>query len=117
MTFFHEKALERKKRNKIRKLIDENGMVGCSQNGKARVVVEHFKNLFKSNVNASTETNSQGIESFMTAEENHELLRPFTTKEVRTAFFPYISQKPSLDGMHVNNFLSTFVACCWTGDN
>ncbi|KAL8161427.1 hypothetical protein V2J09_012916 [Rumex salicifolius] len=47
-SFFHKKALGRKKRNTVKKLVEENGLEWCSFDGKAKVALDYFQSLFAS---------------------------------------------------------------------
>lgn len=71
-----------------------------SGDGMARVAVDYFRELFKSNPLALPSTASQGISPILSDEDNSELLCPFTGEEVYSALFSmHPTKAPGPNGM------------------
>lgn len=75
----------------------------------ATVAERYFQDLF-------TTTNPSNMERFLmqfTPELNHMLLQPYTTEEVRRAFFSNTSLKITWIGWYVSLFFPKILGYCW----
>lgn len=83
--FFHATASNRKKKNNLVKLRDENGD-WVESYGLSNVAVNYFKQIFATN-GVHFSDHLGGIRKRVTDEVNGQLLRQFTVEEVREAVF------------------------------
>ncbi|XP_004305638.1 PREDICTED: putative ribonuclease H protein At1g65750-like [Fragaria vesca subsp. vesca] len=109
--FFHKKASNRKKRNRIKGLRDEHGVWQENPEGIEGVVIQYFHKLFsrhEPNILAQ-EMVLQAVHPRVTPEINQILLNPYSTEEVKLAFFQmHPSKAPGPDVSHaVISFLTT----------
>lgn len=79
--FFHRKAEGRHKRNRLVKLIDDDGVETNKFKCMGDIAMKYFQSLFESDVKVFPEAASQGIQPFVSSEDNQELSRPFTVEE------------------------------------
>ncbi|XP_024155881.1 uncharacterized protein LOC112163846 [Rosa chinensis] len=100
--FFHQRASNRKQKNKIKGLFDDNGVWQTSSNGIEDVVMKYFQQVYASQAPdvRAQEVVLQTIVSRVTIEMNELLLAPYSMEEVRNALFQmHPSEAPGLDGM------------------
>ncbi|CAL1387047.1 unnamed protein product [Linum trigynum] len=96
---FHAKASERRKRNTIKKLQDEQGRVFKGQEEVTECLFQYYSKLFESKADQNCWKVIDVIEKKVTDEMNHKLLRPFTTEEIKAALFQMGATKaPGDDG-------------------
>lgn len=91
--YFHKKASGRQKRNKLVKLIDDDGSEAKNREGMTKIAMKYFRNLFESDARTPPDVASQEIEPLVTEDDNLELSRPFTIDEVKHAHFSMHSTK------------------------
>ena len=83
--YFHTRALERRKRNTINNIMDENGNWSYSINGIAKVAVSYFKNLYITSYPTSIPEVLDTIPTQVTASMYRFLIQEFTREEVEAA--------------------------------
>ena len=113
-SFFHNAATARKKRNQIKKLLDDNGVWVHGTEMKNHIM-GYFSNLFTSEVSHPNLEVLSLVERKVTDEMNDALLAPYTAEEVRKALFDIGDLKaPGPDGLH-----AVFYKRFWSmlGDN
>ena len=97
--FFHNVASARKRRNQIKKLLDENGVWVQGTEMKDHIK-RYFANLFTSEVTQPNQDVLSLIPRKITEEMNNALLAPYTNDEVRKALFDIGDLKaPGPDGL------------------
>ena len=83
--YFHSKASNRRKKNTIYGILDENGNLRESIEGIAKIAVSYFEKLYTtSHPNCISEVIG-AIPARVTPEMNQSLIKQFTTEEVETA--------------------------------
>ncbi|XP_074315639.1 uncharacterized protein LOC141651843 [Silene latifolia] len=98
--FFHNRAGERKRKNFIGKLIDENGIERSGEENVERIVVNYFENLFTSS-NPSNFDVLDSVGRRVTSEMNRLLALDYNEEEVVTALNQMHPLKaPGPDGMN-----------------
>ena len=85
-SFFHNAATARKKRNNIRRLLDDTG-VWKQGNDLKEHIMGYFSNLFTSEVLYPNQEVLSLVRSRVTTEMNNALLAPYTVDDVRNALF------------------------------
>ena len=83
--YFHSKASERRKKNTITGLMDENGNWCDSTESKAAVAVSYFEKLFSTSYPSRISKVTNTIPTRVTDEMNQWLIKEFTREEVVTA--------------------------------
>jgi hypothetical protein len=98
-SFFHARASARRRTNKIKALIREDGS-RCTDTAEIKVQVENFYgNLFSSEPCDSTESIIDSMDGKVTADMNASLCKPYTNEEIKTALFQMGATKaPGPDG-------------------
>ncbi|XP_074306059.1 uncharacterized protein LOC141641287 [Silene latifolia] len=100
-TYFHRKARQRKKKNRIKLLVDDSGRSFDTEEGMERVAVEYFMNLFETSNPIVTEDVTAGVEGRVSDEINGELREPYTEAEIVDALNQMHPLKaPGPDGMN-----------------
>lgn len=100
-TFFHKMASERKKKNYIGSIRNDEGIPQTDQKSIEVTIQKYYDNLFKSqNPSAEDiEKITRCINPSVTGEMNRFLIKPFTSEEVRKALFDLNPSKaPGPDG-------------------
>jgi hypothetical protein len=99
-SFFHSHASARKKRNKIKKLVRDDGVVVEGESEMAAVVTNYFDSLFTSSTGHRLEELLEHVSLWITPHMNQHLLKDFTAEEVKEAMFSIGDLKaPGPDGM------------------
>ncbi|XP_073363566.1 uncharacterized protein [Aegilops tauschii subsp. strangulata] len=99
--FFYMYASARRKKNTIKSLQDENGVVHEGQAEMANIIQAYFTNLFTSQVNIPNEEVIQKVVPKVSVQMNEALLAPFNEEDVRRALFSIGDFKaPGPDGLH-----------------
>ncbi|XP_024195622.1 uncharacterized protein LOC112198734 [Rosa chinensis] len=100
--FFHRKAANRKRKNVIHGLYDENGVWRDDDKGMEQIVTSYFTQMFTSSpidMEAMHHT-LEAIQPCVSAEMNLQLCRNYTEEEIREALFQmYPTKSPGPDGM------------------
>ena len=98
--FFHVYASERRRRNKIKKLVKDDGGVAEDTEGIKALVTNFYRSLFCSNAGSRFEELLQHVPSRVTAAMNADLLAEFTDEEIKRALDGMGDLKaPGPDGM------------------
>jgi hypothetical protein len=98
--FFHSMATGRKKKNKIKELRREDGVVVKEEEELQEVATNYFLNLFASTIGTRTAELMVRIDPCVTPEMNNSLMETFTEEEVWSALESIGDLKaPGLDGM------------------
>ncbi|KAL2937830.1 hypothetical protein RDABS01_021279 [Bienertia sinuspersici] len=101
--YFHHKASQRRRRNTIKGLFDDQGQWRVEEEALESVFEHYFQNLFTS-TNPTDEDMERVIDSVgsvITENMNRSLTRPFTKDEIHEALRQmHPSKAPGPDGMH-----------------
>lgn len=100
-SFFHKKASQRKQRNTIRQIINEDGVCFTKRKDIEKIMVNYFQELFKSEGSHGTEAVVNAVNTRVTKHMNDLLTRPFTENEIVKALRQmHPSKAPGPDGMN-----------------
>lgn len=100
-SFFHNFATKRRKKNSIKGLIDQNGVLQEEGAQMCDIVEEYFQKLFTSETAEVDGNILADVTGRITSHMNNELTAPFTGEEVKKALFQIGDLKaPGPDGMH-----------------
>lgn len=85
--YFHHKASQRRQRNNISGLTDKDGVWQDDEVRVEEIVVDYYKELFSSSSPSAENLNEvlQHVPNTISAENNAELLKPYTKEEVHEA--------------------------------
>ena len=97
--YFHTRALERRKRNTINSIMDENGNWYDSIDGIAEVAVSYLKNLYTTSYLTCILEVLDTIPTKFTADMNQLLIQEFIREEVEAALKQMHPKAPGPDGM------------------
>lgn len=98
--FFHQFASERKRANRIRKLVKEDGSAVVNQDGMCSLVTDYYRTLFTSQQGTRCDELLQQVPTKVTDAMNMELMKPYSDEEIKNALFSMGDLKaPGLDGM------------------
>lgn len=98
--YFHSKASNRRKRNKLKGLEDSNGVIHKNQEGMKQVVTDYFTNLFVMSRPKITIDHVDFINERVTSDMVAQLSRPYTRLEVEAALSDmHPCKSPGLDGL------------------
>ncbi|KAA3465546.1 reverse transcriptase [Gossypium australe] len=107
--FFHYQATQRRRRNMIHKMQDENGRETEISQDIKDIPRSYFQKLFRSEEMGRSDHLLSGIEKCITEEDNHQLTMPYTKEEIKAATFEMGPTKaPEEDGLH-----ALFYQKCW----
>jgi hypothetical protein len=99
--FFQDFASRRRKKNAIKGLVDENGVLQEDKGTMCQMVQQYFEGLFTSEVNEIDDTVLNDVHRRVTDDMNRDLTAPFSPEEIRKALFQIGDLKaPGPDGMH-----------------
>ena len=102
MKYFHTKASNRRRRNTINSIRDENGNWHESIDGIAEVAVSYFKNLYSTSYPTCILEVLDTIPTKVTEDMNQRLIQEFTREEVEAALKQmHPTKAPDPDGMSV----------------
>lgn len=97
--FFHLTTLQRRQRNQIERLKDENGVWRCEPKDLGGIIKNHFQSLFNTPVVRNFDDIISLIDPVISAEINAALTKPVVREEVRAAVFQMGPLKaPGSDG-------------------
>ena len=100
--YFHSKALERKKKNTILGLEDEEGNWCNTKEGIADIDVPYFQKLYTTSYPSRVAKVIATIPTWVTSEMNQSLMKEFTREEVEEALKQmHLTKTPGPDGMSV----------------
>ncbi|XP_074308855.1 uncharacterized protein LOC141643553 [Silene latifolia] len=99
--YFHRKARQRKQKNHIKFIINDQGRKVETQEGIKKVAVDYFTQLFASSEPVLMEDDFRGVEGRVTGDMNQSLKEPYTGADVLDALNQMHPQKaPGPDGMN-----------------
>lgn len=99
--YFHHKASQRKRRNCIKGLLDENGVWKKGREEIGDIVHDYFADLFASENPVDFGVAVEGISTCVSEEMNANLVAPPSREEVCEALFAMHPNKaPGIDGLH-----------------
>jgi hypothetical protein len=97
--FFHAKARQRARTNKIAALRRQDGTLCTDQPGLELMAADFYRNLFSAQENTQPEEVLRHVPAKVTDLHNNLLYAPFTETEIRTDLFMMKPNKsPGLDG-------------------
>lgn len=103
--FFHAKAKERARQNKIISLKDESGTIFSKQEDLEHLASDFYSNLFKAQDQLDPELVLQHVAPKLTDDMNKDLIKPFTADEVDRALASMKPNKsPGIDGFTAGFF-------------
>lgn len=85
--FFHASVKERRAKNSIGKLLDENGIPQFSEAAKGEVASKYFTKLFSSSSSSNLQDFFQGFTPAVTVSMNEQLTREVSKEEIKEAVF------------------------------
>ncbi|KAL0006539.1 hypothetical protein SO802_008041 [Lithocarpus litseifolius] len=91
--YFHQRASQRRRKNRIHGVEDQNGEWCTCERCIAIVAEQYFQGLFTTANPVNLETVLDSVEKVVTRTMNKSLLEPYTPEEVRQAFFQMHSSK------------------------
>ena len=98
--FFHEFASARRRRNRISRLVEEDGSVVEDAEGIHNLVTNFYTSLFQSNEGSRFEELLEAVPSRVTNAMNADLMKEYTEEEVKNALDSMGDLKaPGPDGM------------------
>ena len=100
-SFFHKAATTCKKRNCIKRLLDETCVWREDMDEINSIITGYFGNLFTSQVNVPNRNVLDHVHTRVTTDMNERLMAPYSAEEVKKALF-YIGylKAPGPDGLH-----------------
>ena len=110
--FFHLKASNRRKKNKITRLTRPNGTVCEDQSELETMTREFYEDLYKAEGTIGIEEVLSHVPRKVTNEMNTELESPYTSEEVKVALFQMFPTKaPGPDGFPAHFFQKYWHLC------
>ncbi|CAA7014948.1 unnamed protein product [Microthlaspi erraticum] len=98
--FFHAATKQRRARNRIARLKNEQGQLEETEEGIVAVATRYFRHLFETSNPEEIELVLSKVKIIITDTMNEALTRPVTENEVKIALFAMHPEKaPGLDGM------------------
>ena len=98
--FFHYLTKQRRARNKITQLLDENGNIVEDEEGLVAIATSYFRQIFESSNPEDIEEALSEVPMKITASMNDSLTAPVSEWEVKLALFAMHPEKaPGPDGM------------------
>lgn len=98
--FFHQKATQRKKRNRIEELMDDDGRKWSDSINIARVLTDYFTGLFSTSNPTDIETATSLVANRLTEGHLAILNSPFSREEVEEGVFHmHPTKAPGIDGL------------------
>lgn len=98
--FFHQFASERRRRNKIKRLVTEEGGVGTDEGEMRVLVANYYNNLFESHAGDRIDELLQHVPVKVSEEANRTLCKEVTSEEIKEALDGIGDLKaPGSDGM------------------
>ncbi|XP_056850940.1 uncharacterized protein LOC130500203 [Raphanus sativus] len=98
--FFHALTKQRRARNKITQLLDENGNIVKDEEGLVAIATSYFRQIFESSNPQDIEEALSEVPTTITEPMNESLTAPVTEWEIKLALFAMHPEKaPGPDGM------------------
>jgi hypothetical protein len=85
--FFHSKAVWRARKNKVKQIIDDSGVVHTEQQSMGNLVSDYFQNIFTSDPSIDPTPVLELVECKVTEDMNSKLCADFSDKEIADALF------------------------------
>lgn len=85
--FFHQRASQRRRKNHIGGVHDNDRVWWQSDEGIAIVAERYFQELFTTTNPSNMDSVLNAVDRMVTPDMNHMLLQPYTPEEVRSALF------------------------------
>ncbi|KAM0890726.1 hypothetical protein ACQ4PT_026820 [Festuca glaucescens] len=104
--FFHQKAVWRARKNRIKKLKDDAGMSKDTPSDMERMATSYFKELFTRDPSLNAENLVNLFQEKVTADMNESLCKEFTDTEIGDALFQIGPLKaPGVDGFPARQWI------------
>ena len=98
--YFHHRASERRRKNAIVGLWNDEGIWCDSKEDIVRTVLSYFEDIYSSSNPSRLEEVTNLIPTKVSEEMNHDLIKDFSAEEVRTALQQmHLTKAPGSDGM------------------
>lgn len=107
--FFHSKASNRKKRNVISKLKEENGNWQLKEEDIGRILTDYCRDLFQTSNPFNSESMMNVVDTCITLETNLHLTKKFTQEEV----FMALQQMHLIKALIFDGISLIFYQKCW----
>ena len=111
--YFHSKTSDRRRKNTISCILDEEGNWHDSPDSIAEVVVSYFKNLYSSAYPTRISDVLDSIPTKVTKDMNQSLIKEFTREEIEVALNQMHPNKSSWTGRYVCYLFSKLLEYCW----
>ena len=99
-SFFHQKACQKKKKNTIEGLYDENGVWQIDEGRVSAIAERYYVDLFKAQSHTNMDRMLEDVDRVVTNEMVQFLNQPYSKEDVRRALFSmHPSKSLGLDGM------------------
>jgi len=113
--FFHLRASQRRKKNKIKRLKNFNGQFTEDDQEMGRITTSFYRNLYNSEGVSNMSEVLDTVPVKVTAAMNDQLIAPFEEREVKEALFQMFPTKaPGPDGFPAHFFSGT-LGYLWGG--
>jgi hypothetical protein len=102
--FFHLRASQRRRKNKISKLKKSNGQFTENEDEMGAMATDFYKTLYRSEGTTDMDRVLNTVPVKVTAAMNEGLLAPFEKDEVKIALFPNVSDQGAWARWHASTF-------------
>jgi hypothetical protein len=108
--FFHQKANNRRKKNRIERLVRADGQVCVNNNELEKMAMDFYEDLYKSEGAIGIEEVLSHVPRKVSAVMNADLIADYTEEEVNTALFQMFPTKAPGPEAHFFQKISYYVA-------